>query len=427
MKEGDIMERHFHTNGIDIYAYPNKNMHSFCLGIYIKAGSMYENEKNNGIAHLYEHMVFRNLKKKYGEDFYTLLSKNGLYFNACTYREFIQFEFVGVKESFSFLLDIVSKLFFDFNLSGMEISEEKKRIKAEIRENDERKTITHYYDKTVWAGTSLENTITGYCKTINHISQKVLNEYKKSIISAGNLFFYVTGNVSEKQLEELKECVSNIPVSSQNLGYANIAPVPQNFSNRKPDIAVYNGYWTYVKIGFDIHNERVSSPIRDLIYSVLFESDDALINQGLSEKNPMIYSYDSTLEQYKNISNIKVQFEIDRKNLYDSIEKTIVIINDFKKGKFDYDALLMKKISAYQFCLDSVANLNWELAYEGHIMDNGVYSEQEYIQKYKNVTKQQIIDAVNEIFKTKNLTIAIKGRKKDIDVDKIFEIVSKLC
>lgn len=420
------MERHFHTNGIDIFSYPNNNMHSFCLGIYIKAGSMYESEKNNGIAHLYEHMVFRNLKKIYGEDFYTLLSKNGLYFNACTYREFIQFEFVGIKESFPFVLDIVSKLFLDFNLSSDEIKEEKKRIKAEIRENDERKTITHYYDKTVWAGTSLENTITGYCKTIDSISQKALNEYKESIISTGNLFFYVTGNVNENQLKDLKECVSKLPVSSKNIEYTNTAPVPQNFFNRKPDISVHNGYWTYVKIGFDIKNEQFSSPIRDLIYSVLFESDDALINQGLSEKNPMIYSYESTLEQYKNVSNIKVQFEIDRKNLYNAIEVIVGIVNDVKNGRFDYDAVLMKKISAHQFCLDNVVNLNWDLAYEGHIMNNGVFDEKDFVQRYKGVTKQQIIDAANKIFKVNNLTIAVKGRKKEIDVEKIIEIVSKL-
>lgn len=420
------MEQQFHINGTDIFVYPNNNMHSFCLGVYIKAGSMYENEKNNGIAHLYEHMVFRNVKKCYGDDFYTLLSKNGLYFNACTYREFVQFEFVGIKESFSFLLDIISKLFLEFNLSGDEIKEEKNRIKAEIRENDERRTIAYYYDKVVWAGTSLENTITGYCKTIDNISRKALNEYKKSIISKDNLFFYVTGNIDEKQIETLKDCVSELPISKCDIGYTNTAPTPQMFFSRKPDVAVYNSYWTYVKLGFDIDNNRISSALRDLLYSVLFESDDALFNQGLSEKNPMIYSYDSTLEQYRNISNIKVQFEVDRKNLYSSIEKVVGVINELKNGIFDYDAVLMKKISAHKFCLDNVVNLNWDLAYEGHIMENAVCSDDEYTEKFKGITKQQIVDAANEIFKTQNLSIAVKGRKKEIDVDRICEIVNKL-
>lgn len=274
------MEQHYCANGVDIYVESNNNMHSFCVSVYIKAGSMYENEENNGIAHLYEHLVFRNVKKFYGEEFYTLLSKNGLYFNACTYREFIQFEFSGIRESFPFLLDVISKLFIDFDLSGDEIKAEKKRIKAEIRENDERRTITHYYDKLVWKGTSLENTISGNCKTIDRISQKALNEYKKHIISKDNFFFYVTGDVNENQMDDLVDCVSKIPVSDKNIDYANIAPVPQNFFNRKPDISVNNGYWTYVKIGFDIDNTRHSMPIRDIIYSTLFENDDALIYQG---------------------------------------------------------------------------------------------------------------------------------------------------
>ncbi len=415
------MEQHYCANGVDIYVEPNNNMHSFCVSVYIKAGSMYENEKNNGIAHLYEHLVFRNVKKFYGEDFYTLLSKNGLYFNGCTYREFIQFEFAGIRESFPFLLDVISKLFLDFDLSGDEIKAEKKRIKAEIRENDERRTITHYYDKLVWADTSLENTISGNCKTIDRISQKALNEYKKHIISKDNFFFYVTGDVSENQMYDLVHCVSKIPVSDKNIGYTNIAPVPQNFFNRKPDVSVHNSYWTYVKIGFDIDNTRHSMPIRDIIYSTLFENDDALIYQGLSEKTPLIYSYDSTLEQYKNISNIKVQFEVDKKNLYSAIEKAIDVFYALKKGEFDFDAVMMKRRSVHQMRMDNAVNLNWDLAYERHIME-----EKDYIDELKNISKKQIIDAAKDIFKTNNLTIAIKGRKKEIDVGKINEILKKI-
>lgn len=417
------MEKCYQTNGIDIYACPNKNMHSFCVAIYIKAGSMYEDEKNNGIAHLYEHMVFRNVKKLYGEDFYTLLSKNGMCFYARTYREFIQFEFTGIEESFSFLLDVISKLFLDFNLSGDEIKAEKNRIKAEIRENDERRTISYYYDQIAWAGTSLANTITGHCKTIDRTSQKALNEYKKHVISKGNLFLYVTGNVNENQIDKLVDCVSKIPVLSEDIGHTNTAPVSQSFFNRKPDVSVHNDYWTYVKMGFDIDNSRCSMQIRDMLYSVLFEGDDALIYQGLSEKTPLIYSYDSTLEQYKNISNIKVQFEVDKKNLYSAIEKTVETINSLKNGEFDYDAVLMKRILAHRLTLDNVANLNWDLAYEGHIMDEPICFEQG---RFKNITKQQIVDAANEILKTHNLTIAVKGRKKEIDIEKINEILKKI-
>lgn len=421
MKVGDAMEQHFCANGVDIYVEPNNNMHSFCVSVYIKAGSMYENEKNNGIAHLYEHMVFRNVKKVYGEDFYTLLSRNGLYFNGCTYREFVQFEFTGICESFHFLLDVISKLFLDFTLSGDDIKAEKNRIKAEIRENDERRTITHYYDKLVWAGTSLENTISGNCKTIDRISQKALNEYKNFIISKGNFFFYVTGNVSNNQIEDLVECVNKISVSNQSTCYTNTAPVPENFFNRKPDISLHNDYWTYVKMGFDIDNSCCSMPIRDMIYSALFENDDAIIFQGLSEKLPLIYSYDSTLEQYKNVSNIKVQFEVDKKNLYNAIEKAVEVFKALKNGEFDYDAVLMKRLSAHRLRMDNVVNLNWDLAYEKHIMD-----EQEYINALRNITKHQIVGAANEIFKTHNLTIAVKGRKKEIDVERITEIVKKL-
>ena len=67
-------------NGIRIYSYPNPHLHSFCIALYVKAGCLYEPEEDNGITHLLEHLVFRNIDKKMDEIEDNVNIKNDLHF-----------------------------------------------------------------------------------------------------------------------------------------------------------------------------------------------------------------------------------------------------------------------------------------------------------------------------------------------------------
>ena len=56
------------VNGIELCSALNPSLKSFCLSLYVRAGSIFEDASSNGITHLFEHIAFRNLKSKY-EDF----------------------------------------------------------------------------------------------------------------------------------------------------------------------------------------------------------------------------------------------------------------------------------------------------------------------------------------------------------------------
>lgn len=66
------------------------------------------------------------------------MDKLGLMFNACTYKEFVQFEITGAKKNLRAAMDVFVKLFEPISLPAKEINIERKRIKAEIREDDEK-------------------------------------------------------------------------------------------------------------------------------------------------------------------------------------------------------------------------------------------------------------------------------------------------
>ena len=116
-----MYEQSVSVNGIDIYSMTNPALKSFCLSLYIRAGSLFENSSNNGISHLFEHIVFRNIKAKY-ENFYEQLALHGIDIQGRTYKEFIQFEINGPSYEFPFAAEVLCHIFDEIAISKEELN-----------------------------------------------------------------------------------------------------------------------------------------------------------------------------------------------------------------------------------------------------------------------------------------------------------------
>ena len=250
------------VNGIDYYSLTNPNLKSFCLSLYIRAGSLFEDSSDNGISHLFEHIVFRNLKRKY-RSFYELLAMHGIDLSGCTYKEFIRFTINGPYDEFAFAVEILCGLFDEIQLSSEEFNKEKKRIKAEIREENERSTLDYFFNRIIWKNSEAEKTVLGYCRVIDGISVKRINLFRRKVLSRGNCFVYVTGNVSPENLEVLSRKISKLDICQENTGFTNTVTVNEDFFHRSGTVQVKNGYWHYIKVGFDIDCSKYPGGVYD--------------------------------------------------------------------------------------------------------------------------------------------------------------------
>ena len=420
-----MKEQTYDLKSTKIYSLLDPHLKSFCLSLYIKAGSLYEDVSENGISHLFEHILIRNLKHKY-QNFYELLAFHGLDIFATTYKEFIRVTINGPAEEFGFATEVFCDFFGKIDLSKEEFEKEKKRIKAEIREKDERTTIDYIFNQLVWEETEIEKNVLGYCKVLDRISRKRINEFREECFSVNNFFIYVTGNVSQENLNKLKEKVDSLDFSERRLDRENIVTQNKNFFHRKLVVNVKNNRWTYIKIGFDFDSAKYPAGVLDLLYSILFSEDKALFHNDLSEEKSLVYSYDSTLEQYDNIGNIHFMFEVSASDLDKAILSVIAILNAVKAGNFDFESNLQAEFYGLKMELDHADELNWNMAYYNHILKGQRldYSDR-YLGRY-NITKEQIIDAAKEIFLLQNMTIVVKGRKKRINPEHLETLLKSL-
>lgn len=413
------------VNGIELCSALNTSLKSFCLSLCVRAGSIFEDLSNNGITHLLEHIVFRNLKSKYN-DFYNLLSSHGIELQGCTYKEFLRFTINGPSTEFTFAVDVFCSLFDEILINTQEFNKEKKRIKAEIREKDERNSLDYFFNRIVWRGSEVENTVFGYCKVLDNVSIKKLNDFRRECFSKGNCIVFVTGNVCRNDIEFLEEKISNIDICENKFLHTNIVSAGNDFFCRSGAVNVKNGYWHYIKIGFDIDCTKYSNGVLDLLYSVLFKGENALVHSYLSEDNPIVYSYDSTLEQYDNVANINFKFEVEKNNLENAVKNIVSLLNNVKEGKFNFEANLKAEMYYAEMEMDRPDDLNWSLVYYNHILKTQpIDYTDEYYGRF-NITKEQVIEAAREIFRIRNMTIVINGNKKKINTQNIKRFLKVL-
>ena len=159
------------SNGISVYSYKNEALHGFYISLFVRAGSMYESGSESGITHFFEHCAIRNLNKLYGDKLYEKLDRMGMELGASTYSEMVQFYISGASKHFGEGARLLTDLFSDITLSSSEIDAERKRIKAEIRESDDKRSLNTFTASSVFGGTSLEYSILGTNSTIDKIGK----------------------------------------------------------------------------------------------------------------------------------------------------------------------------------------------------------------------------------------------------------------
>ena len=413
-------------NGISIYAYKNPALHSFHLSLFVRAGAMFEAPEESGITHFLEHVSIRNVNRVMNSELYRTLDRYGLEFNASSFAEMVQFYMSGAATNFPHAAKIFAKLLAPIALDKSEIDAERKRIKAEIRESDEKNSLLSFTNEITHKGTSLARSIVGTNPVIDKITKKRLETYRRANVTAENIFIYVSGSFTDADLELLSEELSRYEIDG-GTERENFAPVPENFGKRPLDVHIKNADFTMARFTFDIDTSRLAVPETDLLYDILLSGYASRFFIEMSEKRGLFYDINGALERYRNIGEIYFYYEVKEQKLYEALEITVEILKELKEKPLD-EACLMKAPyvdNAYNL-FDDNREFNFTFAYDRHIMKLPYKSLEERIEAYKNVTPERIREVACQIFRPENLTLTLKGRKKKIDTDKIKKIIEAL-
>ena len=251
----------------------------------------------------------------------------------------------------------------------------------------------------------------GYIEDLEKITAKELYDYYEKMKSKCKIDIFVSGNINEEvvNLVEKNENIQKLPEREATY-IINGIEEKENVQEREvtEEMDVTQGK---VVIGLDLHLEDENQRYDAMLYNaILGGTANSKMFQEVREKASLAYTAGSSYVRYK--SNIFIKCGIEIKNYEKALEIIRKQLEDMKNGVFsDEDIENAKKgiISGIKSIDDEQ---DTEITYFfGQELSNTKTSLEDYINKVKEVTKENIIKiansaTINTIYFLKNIETA---------------------
>ncbi|XP_034019480.1 mitochondrial-processing peptidase subunit beta [Thalassophryne amazonica] len=191
-------------NGLRV-ASEDSGLSTCTVGLWIDAGSRYENERNNGTAHFLEHMAFKGTRKRSQLDLELEIENMGAHLNAYTSREQTVYYAKAFSKDLPRAVEILADIIQNSTLGEAEIERERGVILREMQEVETnlQEVVFDYLHATAYQSTALGRTILGPTENIKTINRSDLVEYITAHYKGPRIVLSAAGGVSHGDLINL--------------------------------------------------------------------------------------------------------------------------------------------------------------------------------------------------------------------------------
>lgn len=161
-------------------------------------GSRYESATEEGLAHFFEHMVFKGTDKyATAKQLAETLDSVGADFNAFTSKEYTGYYVRSAADHFALALDVLSDMIFTPKLSQAEIDREKGVIIEEINmyKDNPSAHVANVFEEMIFAKRELAHPIIGHKEQIQSYTQKDFKKFLSKFYGPENLLLVITGGL----------------------------------------------------------------------------------------------------------------------------------------------------------------------------------------------------------------------------------------
>jgi len=195
------------ANGLRVASRTMPGVETVAVGLYADAGSRHEPARVNGIAHLFEHMVFKGAGGRSAREISEAIEDVGGDLNACTDREGTSFTASLLAEHLPLGIEMLSDMVLRPHFDAADLSREKEVVLQELGEA--RDTPSDIIFDDLWAAAypdqPLGRSILGDETSIAAIAAEDLHAWRSERYRAGSLYLVAAGKVDHDALVRLAE------------------------------------------------------------------------------------------------------------------------------------------------------------------------------------------------------------------------------
>jgi predicted Zn-dependent peptidase len=192
-------------SGLRIATRHMPGVETAAVGLYAEAGSRHEPARLNGIAHLYEHMVFKGAGGRSAREISEAIEDVGGDLNACTDRDGTNFTATVLAEHVPLAVELISDMILHPLFDAADLEREKDVVLQELGEARDTPNDIIFDDlwTAAFADQPLGRPVLGEEESIEAITLDDLHNWRRTRYRAGSLFLVAAGKVDHDALVAL--------------------------------------------------------------------------------------------------------------------------------------------------------------------------------------------------------------------------------
>jgi len=400
------------SNNLRVLLVPMEGANSITVMALVGTGSRYETKKDEGLAHFYEHMVFKGTQKYPDKKAIALAVDNiGAEYNGSTAQEYTFYYVKGARRDLTIGLDLVSQLLINPLLADDEIGVEKKVILEELH---------MYYDvpryraeielqKLLFPQHPLGKCGLGTAETINNFSRKDFLAFQKRFYTADKTVLVLAGKIEneERAIKEIEKYFGAMATGNS------ITFEPINNHKGKKEISIKKKTdQIHLALGIRAlswhHRQRFELKLLNII---LGKGMSSRLFQSLREEQGLCYAIYSSLESFADTGILEIAAGINK-------TKKETAVREIKKQLSLLATKLVEKeelAKAKNFIRGKLA-LALENSYERAsfygkqaLLKNSIKEPFELLRELEKVDRAAILSLSKKLFKPENIRLVLVG------------------
>ena len=192
-------------NGLKVASRTMPGVETVAVGLYAEAGSRHEPARVNGIAHLFEHMVFKGAGGRSARELSEAIEDVGGDLNACTEREQTSFTASLLAEHLPLGIELISDMILRPRFAAEDLAREKEVVLQELAEARDTPGDIIFDDlwAAAWPEQPLGRSILGDETSVGAITLEDLHSWRTELYRAGGLTLVAAGKVEHDELVRL--------------------------------------------------------------------------------------------------------------------------------------------------------------------------------------------------------------------------------
>ena len=189
------------NNGLTILL-DHFNSNTLSIGLWLNVGSVNENNKQLGIAHMLEHMAFKGTKNRNAFDISKEIEDVGGDINAYTSKENTAYYVKFLPSNHELGIEILSDIFLNSTFPKEEIERERGVIISEIGQSNDMpddKVFDKFYS-LAYQNQSIGKPILGTKVSVGGFNKDDLKEFCNQNYNPSNLIIGISGKFDEKKI-----------------------------------------------------------------------------------------------------------------------------------------------------------------------------------------------------------------------------------